>query len=76
MAHEHMQIYMAYYEDKPVAGTLEIHYGNKTWYLYGASSNESRNVMPNYLLQWEMIKMAVNNKSDVYDLRGVSRNCR
>ena len=62
---------MAYYEDKPISGVIPIMYGNKTWYLYGASSNEHRNLMPNYLLQWEMIKMAVNNKSDIYDLRGV-----
>ena len=27
--------------------------------------------MPNYLLQWEMIKLALNRKSDIYDLRGV-----
>ena len=47
-------------------------YGNKTWYLYGASSNSYRNLMPNYLLQWEMIKIALDRKDDVYDLRGVS----
>ena len=47
-------------------------YGNKTWYLYGASSNAYRNVMPNYLLQWEMIKLAIQRKDDMFDLRGVS----
>ena len=47
-------------------------YGNKTWYLYGASSNEHRNLMPNYLLQWEMIKLAISRGDDIYDLRGVS----
>lgn len=46
-------------------------YGNKVWYLYGASSNEYRNVMPNYLLQWEMIKIALERKADIYDFRGV-----
>lgn len=68
---EHMKILMAYYEGKPISGVIPIMYGNKTWYLYGASSNEHRNLMPNYLLQWEMIKIAVNRKSDIYDLRGV-----
>ena len=68
---KHIKLLMAYYEDKPISGVIPIMYGNKTWYLYGASSNEHRNLMPNYLLQWEMIKMAVNNKSDIYDLRGV-----
>ena len=68
---EHMKVLMAYYEGKPISGVIPIMYGNKTWYLYGASSNEHRNLMPNYLLQWEMIKIALDRKSDIYDLRGV-----
>ena len=71
LAPKHMKLLMAYYEDKPISGVIPIFYGNKTWYLYGASSNEHRNLMPNYLLQWEMIKLALKNKSDIYDLRGV-----
>lgn len=69
---EHARLYMAFYEEKPVAGTLAIWYGDKVWYLYGASSNESRNVMPNYLLQWEMIRWAIEKGSRIYDFRGVS----
>ena len=72
LAPEHMKLLMAYYEGKPISGVIPIMYGNKTWYLYGASSNEYRNVMPNYLLQWEMIKLAIARKNDIYDLRGVS----
>ena len=68
---EHMKILMAYYNGEPISGVIPIMYGNKTWYLYGASSNEHRNLMPNYLLQWEMIKLALNRKSHMYDLRGV-----
>ncbi len=67
----HMKLMMAYYEDKPISGIIDIIYGNKIWYLYGASSNEHRNLMPNYLLQWEMIKYAIENKKDMYDFRGV-----
>ena len=69
---KHMKVLMAYYEGKPISGVIPIFYGNKTWYLYGASSNEHRNLMPNYLLQWEMIKMAIARHDDVYDFRGVS----
>ena len=69
---EHMKVLMAYYDGKPISGVIPIFYGNKTWYLYGASSNEHRNLMPNYLLQWEMIKMAIARHDDVYDFRGVS----
>lgn len=69
---DHMKILMAYHEGKPISGVIPIFYGNKTWYLYGASSNEHRNLMPNYLLQWEMIKMAIKRNDDMYDFRGVS----
>ncbi len=69
---EHARLYMAFYEDKPIAGTLAIHYGDKVWYLYGASSNAHRNLMPNYLLQWNMIRWAIETGSRVYDFRGVS----
>ena len=55
-----------------IAGTLAILYGDKVWYLYGASSNEHRNLMPNYLLQWSMIQWAIENNCRVYDFRGVS----
>ena len=72
LAPKHMKLLMAYYEDKPISGITPIMYGNKTWYLYGASSNQHRNLMPNYLLQWEMIRQAIQNKCDIYDFRGVS----
>ena len=72
LAPKHMKLLMAYYEDKPISGVIPIFYGNKTWYLYGASSNAHRNLMPNYLLQWEMIKMAIERHDDIYDFRGVS----
>ena len=77
---EHARLYMAFIdapqEDgtvlrKAIAGTLAIWYGDKVWYLYGASSNEDRNYMPNYLLQWSMIRWAVEKGCRVYDFRGV-----
>ena len=70
---EHARLYMAFDpNDTPIAGTLAIHYGDKVWYLYGASSNEHRNLIPNYLLQWRMIQWAVETNCRIYDFRGVS----
>ena len=69
---EHARLYMAFSEGTPIAGTLAIHYGDKVWYLYGASSNEHRNLMPNYLLQWSMIQWAIETGCRIYDFRGVS----
>ncbi len=72
MGPEHVRLIIAEYENEPIAAVLPILYGNKVWYLYGGSSNKHRNLMPNYLLQWEMIKWALENKCDWYDFRGVS----
>lgn len=38
------RIYLAKYEGKTIAGALDVHCGDKVWYVYGASSNEYRNV--------------------------------
>jgi len=67
----YLKLFMAYYEGQPIAGTLAFLFGDKAWYIYGASSNSARNVMPNYLLQWTMIKWAKENNCLMYDFRGV-----
>lgn len=56
---------------KAIAGVIAIYYGNKVWYLYGASGNEHRNKYPSEKLQWEMMKWAIDNNCDIYDFRGV-----
>lgn len=68
------KLFMAQYEGKYIAGTLAFIFGDKTWYIYGASSNDFRNVMPNYLLQWTMIKWAKEKGCTMYDFRGVPGN--
>lgn len=64
-------LFMAYLENIPIAGTIGVFSGGKGWYLYGASSNDHRNVMPNYLLQWEMVRIAMERHCVFYDFRGV-----
>lgn len=66
------RLFMAYYQGQPIAGTLAFTLGDKVWYVYGASGNEHRNVMPNYLLQWKMICWAKSLGCKLYDFRGVS----
>ena len=68
---EDARLYMAYHDDVCIAATVAVCYGDKCWYLYGASANEHRNLMPNYLLQWIMIKWALERKCNIYDFRGV-----
>lgn len=68
----HAKLYFALYNNERIASTLEIIYGNKAWYLYGASLRKYSNVMPNYLLQWEMIKNAKKNGCEYYNFGGAS----
>lgn len=71
---EHARLYMGYYEGQAVCGAIATNYAGKTCYVYGASDNAYRNVMPNYLIQWEMIRWAVETGCTVYDFQGVSGN--
>ena len=66
-----LRIYIAEHEGEPLSGAICIHYGNKTWYIYGASSNNKRNLMPNYAMQAEMIRWGFENGSKIYDFGGV-----
>jgi len=70
----HLKLFLAYYQGEPIAGTLAYLFGDKAWYIYGASSNAHRKVMPNYLIQWAMIKWSKVNNCTLYDFRGVSGN--
>jgi len=45
--------------------------GKRAWYFYGASTNEERNRMPTYLLQWKAMLWAKKQGCTEYDLWGV-----
>ena len=67
---ENARMCFAYYNGEAIGCTLHILYGDKVWWLYGASSNEHRELQPNYLLQWEAIKWTLSKGAGWYDLRG------
>ena len=54
----------------PIAGLLLFFLGGKSWYLYGMSTHKHREKMPNYLLQWEAIKLSKQRGCKIYDLWG------
>lgn len=66
-----IRIYLTKHEEDYLSGAIAIMYGDKLWYIYGASSNEKRNLMPNYLMQWEMIKWGLESDISRYDFGGV-----
>jgi len=65
------EILLAEYEGKPLAALFVARNGNCAYYLYGASTDEERNRMPTYLLQWEAMKWAKARGCEKYDLWGV-----
>lgn len=62
----------ALYEGKPIATQIYIAYNGTCTYLHGASSNEYRNVMAPYLLQWHSIQFAKKFGNTAYDFWGVA----
>ena len=67
----HGKLFLAEYEGEIISGTLALICGKTVWYSYGAS-DKHRNKQPSYLIQWNMIKWALENNCDVYDFRGIS----
>ena len=65
------EILVAEYEGKPLAALFVARNGDRAYYLYGASTDEERNRMPTYLLQWEAMKWAKARGCEEYDLWGV-----
>jgi len=65
------ELLVAEYESKPLAALFVARNGNHAYYLYGASTDEERNRMPTYLLQWEAMKWAKARGCEEYDLWGV-----
>jgi peptidoglycan pentaglycine glycine transferase (the first glycine) len=61
---------IAEFEGKALAHVILFKFGGKCWYFYGASSNEHRNLMPTYLLQWEAMRWAKAQGCTVYDFWG------
>jgi lipid II:glycine glycyltransferase (peptidoglycan interpeptide bridge formation enzyme) len=57
-------------DGQPVAGLVLFFFAKKAWYLYGMSTQEHREKMPNYLLQWEAMRLAKSFGCDQYDLWG------
>lgn len=64
-------LFIASFEETPLAAVMMFVHGKNAWYLYGASSNEHRSKMPTYLVQWEAMTFAKSLGCDYYDLYGV-----
>lgn len=65
------QVFTTYLEDEALSASILVPYKDKLMYLYAASSNEKRNLMPNYNMLWEEIKYGIKNNYKKLDLGGV-----
>lgn len=66
-----VSLYIAEHEGGEIAAIMTLFSKDEAIYLYGASSNNKRNLMPNHLLQWTAIKDAKAYGSKCYDLYGM-----
>jgi peptidoglycan pentaglycine glycine transferase (the first glycine) len=66
-----VELLMAEHEGHPLAALMVFARGSRAWYVYGASTDEGRNLMPTYLLQWEAMRWARTRRAKTYDLWGV-----
>ncbi|MDO5026200.1 MAG: peptidoglycan bridge formation glycyltransferase FemA/FemB family protein [Tissierellia bacterium] len=55
-----------------LAGAIMVYCGPIAYYLYAGSSNEYRELYPNYFMQWELMKLAQQRGCTKYDFGGVS----
>lgn len=64
------EVLVAEVDGQPIAGLVLFFTGSRAWYLYGMSRAAHREMMPNYLLQWEAMRRAKAHGCDQYDLWG------
>lgn len=66
-----ISLYIAEHEGDEIASIMTLFSHDEAIYLYGASSNNKRNLMPNHLLQWTAMKDAKAYGSKIYDMYGM-----
>jgi lipid II:glycine glycyltransferase (peptidoglycan interpeptide bridge formation enzyme) len=69
---QRITLYVARHEGRVLAATTLVRVGTHSWYSYGASSNQGRDVRPSNAVQWAMIRDSLAAGCDVYDMRGIS----
>ena len=68
---DNAQMFLAEKDGQVLGSAIAVFLGKKAWYSYGCSFSTGRENMPNYLLQWEMMRHALKCGCEIYDFRGV-----
>jgi len=69
-----LRLYTAVHEGDTLAAIVVLFRAQYAAYLYGASSNEKRNLMAAYALQWKAMQDAKEAGCQYYDLFGIPPN--
>lgn len=69
---DRIRLYLARHDGDVVAATTWVRVGAHTWYSYGASTAEKREVQGSTAIQWQMMRDSVAAGASVYDLRGIT----
>jgi lipid II:glycine glycyltransferase (peptidoglycan interpeptide bridge formation enzyme) len=67
---EDARILIARHEGTNLAGVLSLVYGNKAWYMHGATVDDKGSIHPAEGLHWEMIRWAHERGCLFYDFGG------
>lgn len=68
---DQVALFLAEFASRPLAAIMAFTLGQHAYYFYGASSNEERERMPNYAVQWAAIQWAKTRGCQWYDLWGI-----
>lgn len=64
------KILVAEADSQPIAALILFHFNGTARYMFGMSTENSRDLMPNYLLQWEAMRLARQIGCRTYDMWG------
>lgn len=67
---EQLRIFHAVYEGQVLTAWIIFNFNGRLYYPYGASSNNYREVMPNNLMMWEVIRFGKSQGCKMFDMWG------
>lgn len=65
-------VYVARYNNEPVAASVHMHYAGITSYHHGASTQKYDKIPASTLLQWTAIREALERGDDIYNFWGIA----
>jgi lipid II:glycine glycyltransferase (peptidoglycan interpeptide bridge formation enzyme) len=65
------RLYLAHHEGDCLAGIMVMRFGGRATYLFGASANRGRDLMPAYAVHWQAMQESIADGDHEYDLWGV-----